>query len=207
MSARSPALGDKFWERLRYRGAPMKKHVLSDLPDSGTPLLSDRLWQSFKQHCAVEGNLVPLLISQLEPQECDPVMFPRRRPRTPKGSDPFGDLMLIQRLQAEEKFQQLCEKWAGNLPSWRRAILVGVARRLTLHPPNSDLGQADAAHQRRGALSAEIPGARLASAGGVQSSYGETAKRPLKQPTADSGRPGPAARTCRRSPEAARDHV
>jgi hypothetical protein len=104
-------------------------------------MVADQLWQSFKQRCTAEGNLVPLLISQLEPQECDPGMFRRRGPRKPKGSDPFGDLPLIQRLQAEEIFRQLCAKWTGNLPSWRRAILVGVARRLTLHPPSSAWGK------------------------------------------------------------------
>ena len=62
-------------------------------------LLGDRVWQSFKQRCAAEGNLVPLLISQLEPQDPDPGMFRRRGPRKPKGSDPFGDLPLIQRLK------------------------------------------------------------------------------------------------------------
>ena len=141
MSAKPSANEDRFWERLRYRGAPIKRHVLADVPDSGAPLLSDRLWQSFKQHCAAEGNLIPLLISRLEPKDPDPGMFRWRRPRKSKGSDPFGDLPLIQRLQAEERFRQLCAKWAGNLPSWRRAILAGVARRLTLDPPNSAWGK------------------------------------------------------------------
>jgi hypothetical protein len=134
-------IDERLWQRLRYRGAPIKKHVLSDLPDSGAPLIADGVWQSFKQHCAAEGNLVPLLISQLAPQNADAGMFRRRGPRKPKGSDPFGDLPFIQRLQAEERFRQLCDRWAGNLPSWRRAILVGVARRLTLHPPSSAWGK------------------------------------------------------------------
>jgi hypothetical protein len=141
VSGKPSAIEDMFWERLKYRGAPIKQHVLGDLPDSGAPLFSDRLWQSFKQHCAAEGNLIPLLISRLEPQGPDSGMFRRRGQRKPKGRDPFGDLPLIQRLQAEEKFRQLCERWTGNLPAWRRAILVGVARRLTLHPPNSEWGR------------------------------------------------------------------
>jgi hypothetical protein len=141
VSVKPSAKDDRFWERLQYRGAPIKKHVLSDLSDSGAPLIADRVWQSFQQHCAAEGNLVPLLISQLERQECDPGMFRRRGPRKPKGSEPFGDLPLIQRLQAEEKFQEFCEKWSGKLPPWRRAILAGVARRLTLHPPGTEWGR------------------------------------------------------------------
>jgi len=141
VSVKPSAIEDKFWNRLRYGGAPIKQHVLADVRDSGEPLLRDWLWQSFKQHCAAQGNLVPLLISQLEPQDPDPGMFRRRGPRKLKGSEPFGDLPLIQRLQAEEKFRQLCERWTGNLPSWRRAILAGVARRLTLHPPNSEWGR------------------------------------------------------------------
>jgi hypothetical protein len=132
---------DRLWERLRYRKVPIKKHVLGSLPESAGSMVADQLWQSFKQHCAGEGNVVPLLISQLGPQDPDPGMFRRRGMRKPKGSDPFGDLPPIQRLQAEEIFRQLCTKWTGNLPSWRRAILVGVARRLTLHPPSSAWGK------------------------------------------------------------------
>jgi hypothetical protein len=127
-----PLDDERLWERLRYRKVPIKKHVLGSLPESAGSMVADQLWQSFKQRCAAEGNLVPLLISGLEPQESDPGMFRRRGPRKSKGRELFSDLPLIQRLQAEEKFRQLCEKWAGNLPSWRRAILVGVARRLTL---------------------------------------------------------------------------
>ena len=119
-------LGDeRLWERLRYRKVPIKKHVLGSLPESAGSMVADRLWQSFKQRCAAEGNLVPLLISQLEPQECDPGMFRRRGPRKPKGSDPFGDLPLIQRLQAEEKFRQLCEKWARESAALATRYLGG----------------------------------------------------------------------------------
>ena len=141
MNTEPLGIDERFWERLKYRGAPIKQHVLGDLPDSGAPLLSDRLWQSFKQRCAAEGNLVPLLISQLEPQECNPGMFRRRGPRKPRGTNPFEDLPLPQRLKAEAEFRRLCERWTGNLPAWRRAVLVGVARRLTLHPPSSAWGK------------------------------------------------------------------
>jgi hypothetical protein len=141
MNAERPAIDDGSWKRLRYRGAPLKERVLADLPDSAPPLLRQRLWQSFKKHCAAEGSPIPALISQLEPQSVPPGMFQRRGPRKAKESGSFGDLPLIQRLQAEDRFSRLCERWAGNLPSWRRAILAGVARRLTLHPPDSDWGK------------------------------------------------------------------
>ena len=141
MNVEPSAIDDRFWKGLRYRGTPIKRRVLADLPDTAAPLIGNRVWQSFKQHCATEGNLVPLLISQLEPHDADRGMFRRRGPRRPKGSDLFADLPLIQRLQAEDRFRRLCAKWAGDLPSWRRAILSGVARRLTLHPPGSEWGR------------------------------------------------------------------
>jgi hypothetical protein len=93
------------------------------------------------RNCAANGNVLPKLISQLEPPCPPPGMYRRRGPRKQRGADPFSDLSLIQRRQAEERFGRLCEKWAGNLPSWRRAILAGVARRLTLHPPGSEWGK------------------------------------------------------------------
>jgi hypothetical protein len=136
-----PSIDEKLWERLRHRNVLIKQHVLASVPESAGPLVADQVWQSFKQQCAAECNAVPLLISQLDPQDLDQGMFRRRRSRKPAGSDPFGDLPLIQRLRAEDRFRRLCEKWAGNLPSWRRAVLAGVARRLTLHPPDSEWGK------------------------------------------------------------------
>jgi hypothetical protein len=134
-------IDEGLWERLRHRGAPVKQRVLTSLPESAGPLVADRLWQSFKQQCAAQGNVLPLLISQLEAQDLDPGMFRRRRPRKPKGSDPFEDLPVIQHLDAMKTFWRLCARWEGNLPTWRRAILAGVARRLTLHPPDSEWGR------------------------------------------------------------------
>jgi hypothetical protein len=130
---------DSYFEHLRYRGVRLKKHVLSQ--DRAIPPFHDLVWQSFKKHCATEGNILPLLIYNLEPQDPDPGMFRRRGPRNPKGGGQFEDLPAFQRAKAIEKFRELCEKWSGNLPSWRRAILAGVARRLALHPPDSDWGR------------------------------------------------------------------
>jgi hypothetical protein len=52
-------------QTVRHRGAPIKQRVLADLPDPGAQL-SDRFWQSFKQGCAANGNVLPKLLSQLE---------------------------------------------------------------------------------------------------------------------------------------------
>jgi len=86
------AFEDAFWERLQHRDGCVKQRVLAGLPESGGPAVANHVWQSFKQHCAAEGNVLPLLVSQLEPQDLDPGMFDRRSPRRPKGSDPFEDL-------------------------------------------------------------------------------------------------------------------
>jgi hypothetical protein len=131
------AMDDVPWESLRFRGARLKQYVLGNLPDCRNPSSRDLAWQAFKQHCEAEGNVLPLLIQGLEPQDAAPGMF-RRRARKPRGTDLFGDLPPLQRAKAFEKFRELCEKWSGDLPSWRRAILAGVARRLALHPPDSD---------------------------------------------------------------------
>ena len=139
MTVRLQAVDDEFWNRLRYQGAPIKQHVLGDLPESAAAFLGNSLWQSFKQFCAAEGNMLPLLVAESEPQ--DSGMFRRRSQRKPRGSDPFVDLPLSQRVKAEAEFRRLCEKWSGNLPSWRRAILAGVARRLVLHPHDSEWGR------------------------------------------------------------------
>ena len=77
------AVANKYFEHLRYRGVRLKKHVLS--PDCAIPSFRDLVWQSFKEHRATEGNILPLLIYNFEPQGPDPGMFPRRGPRNRKG--------------------------------------------------------------------------------------------------------------------------
>lgn len=51
-----------------------------------------------------------------------------------RGSQPFSDLPLSQRVQAESIYQRLCSRWGDDLPPWRRAILAGRARDLVLRP-------------------------------------------------------------------------
>jgi hypothetical protein len=70
------------------------------------------------------------------------------RDRNPKGY--FHDLPLDIRISAIERLNGFCKKWAGDLPPWRFAILVGQAKRLALHPPTSSWGRSMLA--KRGGL-------------------------------------------------------
>src|ERR1700681_2152911 len=62
----------------------------------------------------------------------------------------FHDLPLDIRISAHQLLNRFCKKWAGNLPPWRFAILVGQAKRLALHPPTSSWGRSMLA--KRGGL-------------------------------------------------------
>jgi len=53
----------------------------------------------------------------------------------------FDDLPLRLRWEAERHLARLCDRWRGNLPGWRRAILIGRARWLALNPPTSQWGK------------------------------------------------------------------
>jgi hypothetical protein len=46
----------------------------------------------------------------------------------------FEDLPWPLQRKAHDRLWHLCQKWKGNLPQWRLAILVGRAKDLTLHP-------------------------------------------------------------------------
>ena len=72
----------------------------------------------------------------------------RYRDRNPNGY--FNDLPLDVRISATQWLDGFCKKWAGNLPPWRFAILVGQAKRLALHPPTSSWGRSMLA--KRGGL-------------------------------------------------------
>ena len=48
---------------------------------------------------------------------------------------PFADLTWTQQRAAEQWLWKFCKRWEGNLPPWRRGILIGVARRLAKNPP------------------------------------------------------------------------
>jgi len=49
----------------------------------------------------------------------------------------FSDLPHEQRVKAEQLFWRYCENWKHDLPTWRRNLLIGVARRYAVkpHPP------------------------------------------------------------------------
>ena len=53
----------------------------------------------------------------------------------------FDELPPDARIRAYEWLTRFRKRWAGNLPSWRLAILVGQARRLALNPPDSAWGR------------------------------------------------------------------
>jgi hypothetical protein len=134
-------MDDNQCDRLRYRGTLLKQYVLAQLPDTASALASEPAWQSFMQYCTQRGNILPELLARTECQEPNPGIFKRRGRRKPKNSDPFADLPPSKRLKANLEFDRLCRRWAPDLPSWRRAILAGVARRLTLYPPDSEWGR------------------------------------------------------------------
>lgn len=46
----------------------------------------------------------------------------------------FSTLTHQQRQVAEQWLWKFCQRWGSDLPQWRRAILIGVAKRLALHP-------------------------------------------------------------------------
>src|ERR1700682_737151 len=69
------------------------------------------------------------------------------RRRNPNGY--FDDLPLDVCISATQWLDHFCKRWAGDLPPWRFAILVGQSKRLALHPPTSSWGRSMLA-QRRG---------------------------------------------------------
>ena len=64
---------------------------------------------------------------------------PYRKPAPPGG--PFASLTWQQQRTAEQWLWRFCQRWKGKLPQWRRAILIGVAKRLALNPPDSAWGR------------------------------------------------------------------
>jgi hypothetical protein len=137
-----PNFPDRAWERLRYKGMKLRDWLVQSRPESHRPptrMIAEIEWSTFKKFCAAEGNWLPWVIFHLGPQHTG--MFKRRRPGCPKGSDPFEDLPETFRSKARMIFERLCKKWAWDLPAWRKAILVGRARRLATHPPDSNWGR------------------------------------------------------------------
>ena len=60
-----------------------------------------------------------------------PGLEPYRR-RPPNGT--FDALPYHARRDAQMWLGRFCERWGNDLPPWRRAILVGVAKRLACQP-------------------------------------------------------------------------
>jgi hypothetical protein len=137
-----PVFPDSAWERLRYKGKKLRRWLEDNRASRPCPFFQqfqDLTWTRFKRFNAAESDLLPWLIWLFEPQH--PGIFERRRPRRPKSSDPFEDMPEPFQSKARIIFARLCERWKGNLPSWRKAILVGSARRLATHPPGSQWGR------------------------------------------------------------------
>ena len=74
---------------------------------------------------------------RINPQNV-PALKARRSPRTPGG--PFAELTWSQQRAAEAWLYKFCQRWGSDLPPWRRAILIGTAKRLALHPPAANFG-------------------------------------------------------------------
>ena len=74
---------------------------------------------------------------RLNPQNV-PMLQARKSPRTPGG--PFADLSYFQQKAAEQWLWKFCQKWGNDLPGWRRAILIGTAKRLAKNPPKPNFG-------------------------------------------------------------------
>jgi hypothetical protein len=64
----------------------------------------------------------------------------KSRPSAAAPAGPFAALPWAQQRAAERWFWKFCQRWGNDLPPWRRAILIGVARRLALHPPAANFG-------------------------------------------------------------------
>ncbi len=156
------AIDNRYFEHLRYRGVRLKKHVLS--PDCAIPSFRDLVWQSFKEHCATEGNILPLLIYNLEPQGPDPGMFRRRRPRNPKGTGLFEDLPAFQRAKAIKKFQGTAPEVVRESPLLATCYLAGSCSPTGASPAGLGLGQTYASHQRWRPLPETVPRAWMAPA-------------------------------------------
>jgi hypothetical protein len=65
-----------------------------------------------------------------------PALDPYRKPAPPGG--PFAALTWQQQRTAEQWLWKFCQRRAGDLPQWRLAILVGVAKRLARNPLGPD---------------------------------------------------------------------
>lgn len=83
-------------------------------------------------------------VKVLQAAQRDPVTGRAKNKPNPAG--PFASLTWEQQRVAEQWLWKFCKRWEGNLPNWRRAILIGVAKRLAVNPPASNFAQSLFAH-------------------------------------------------------------
>jgi hypothetical protein len=71
-----------------------------------------------------------------------PMRIPSLRKHNRKNPNGyFNDLPPQARLRAWQLLAKFEARWRGNLPRWRKAILIGQAKRLALNPPTSEWGR------------------------------------------------------------------
>jgi hypothetical protein len=85
-----------------------------------------------------------------------PGLEPYRR-RPPNGT--FETLQFEARRKAQMLLWGFCQRWGNDLPPWRRAILVGQAKRLALNPPDSAWARRTLA-KRRASRAREVQAGR-----------------------------------------------
>lgn len=106
-----------------------------------------------------------------------------KSPRNPAG--PFADLTWEQQRDAERRFFKSCAKWEGNLPPWRRAILIGQAKRWAKNPPKANFARSLAsyhgnnAYTRQRLLAGGIPHPGIVAALRVR--WGSRGSLPARQ--------------------------
>lgn len=81
---------------------------------------------------------MPRTIERLHPERAVKLQAVKS-PRTVGG--PFADLTWTQQRVAEQWLFKFCARWGNDLPGWRRAILIGVAKRLAKNPPAANFAK------------------------------------------------------------------
>jgi len=75
------------------------------------------------------------------------------RGRNPRGY--FEDLPWEAKRRAQILLHRLCERWRGNLPQWRLAILIGQAKRLARMSPEERSAWGRSMLAKRGGLAVQ----------------------------------------------------
>lgn len=123
---------NSLWNNLRSEGIRLKDSLFKNEWRDFDPVMRELLWREFQQYWVDNGNFLPWLIYETEPQPEWVGLFERTRPRPAGVGRSFDDLPPHQRAEAEQIFEQLCQKWepyTWDAVDWRRPILAGVARR------------------------------------------------------------------------------